>query len=50
MTFAPILFVFTNAVFLTQGPPPPAPPPPPGASYWWSGYFSFSFRDFIRRF
>ncbi len=30
MTFAPILFVFTNAVFLTQGPPPPAPPPPPG--------------------
>lgn len=30
MTFAPILFVFNNAVSVIQGPPPPAPPPPPG--------------------
>jgi hypothetical protein len=30
MTFAPILFVFTNTVCLIQEPPPPAPPPPPG--------------------
>jgi len=29
MTFAPILFVFTNAVSLIQEPPPPMPPPPP---------------------